>query len=133
MPGGPWHYRSIACVETSVLLVGPRLGSQGQEKFSAADFEASGVVVVFATRLGVDPPFANAHASVVHYQQSAGNDVMMAERAGDRVQVCFLGGPAPSQFCDPDRDPRGRLYRVYDYRQRAQYSGGNSEHTCGGA
>jgi len=133
MPPGPWHYRSIACVNSTVLRVTPRLRIQGQTMFSAADYEATGVNVAFVTRLGVDPLFPKAHASVVHYQGMPGNVVMMAERPGDRVQVCFLSAPTPTQFCNPDRDSRGRLYRIYDYRQKAQYSGENGEHTCGGA
>ena len=58
---------------------------------------------------------------------------MMAERAGDKVQVCFLGPPSPSLDCNPDKDRRERTYRVYDNRQQAPYSGWNSEHGCGGA
>jgi hypothetical protein len=130
---GPWHFKAISCVDTTVREVTPRLGTAGQTKFTAADFKASGVEVVFATGLGIQPLFSSGLASVVHYQDTAGNDIMAAERAGDRVQVCYLGGPAPTQFCNPDKDDRGRSYRVYDYRQRAQYSGGNAEHDCGGA
>ncbi len=44
---------------------------------------------------------------MTHYQDTAGNNVMMAEKKGDKVQVCFLGPPAPTQYCDPDKDPRG--------------------------
>jgi hypothetical protein len=47
--------------------------------------------------------------------------------------VCFLGPPAPTVYCNPDQDARGRTYRVYDYRQKQQYNGINSEHDCGGA
>lgn len=130
---GVWHYKSVPCVNTTVFSVRPRLQSVGQKTFSAADYEQSGVVVVLKTELGVDPARPGGHASVTHYQNLDGNDVMMSERQGDRVQVCFLGAPPPTQFCDPDRDPRGRMYRVYDYRQHASYSGWNSEHACGGA
>jgi hypothetical protein len=69
----------------------------------------------------------------VHYQGDAGNGVMMSEHRGDEVQACFLGGPAPTIGCNPDKDLRGRDYRVWDYRQRKQYWGDNSEHGCGGA
>jgi hypothetical protein len=130
---GPWHYRSVACADTTVTKVVPRLGREGQTTFSAADFKASGVVVFFASRLGVDPLFPQQHATITHYQDTPGNSVMTAERPGDRVQLCFLGGPAPTKYCDPDQDDRGRLYRVYDYRQRASYAGMNDEHDCGGA
>ncbi len=130
---GPWHYRSIACADTTVTKVVPRLLSDGRTAFGPADFAASGVVVFFASHLGVDPLFPKQYATVTHYQDTPGNAVMIAERPGDRVQLCFLGGPAPTATCDPDRDGRGRTYRVYDYRQRASYAGMNEEHDCGGA
>lgn len=130
---GPWHYRSISCVDTTVKAVTPRLVSAGQKTYSKKDFQQSGVEVTFNTRLGADPAVPSAVVGVTHYQDSAGNNVMMAERPGDRVQVCLVQVPAPTKFCDPDADPRGRVYRVWDYRQKAQYDGMNSEHDCGGA
>ncbi|HTW83653.1 MAG TPA: hypothetical protein VMD91_06280 [Candidatus Sulfotelmatobacter sp.] len=130
---GPWHYRSIPCVDTTVTSVEPRLTTDGRTTFTARDFDASGVEVVFATTLGSDPAQKPAPVVVIHYEGTAGNDVMRREHPGDRVQVCFLGGPAPSETCDPDTDPRERQYRVYDYRQHAAYTGMNSEHGCGGA
>jgi hypothetical protein len=132
-PNGPWHYRAISCVDTTVSQVVPRLTGGDQTKFTAADFQQSGVQVTFNTGLGVQPLFPNDKASVVHYQDTLGNTIMVAEHRGDRVQVCFLGGPAPDQYCNPDKDDRGRQYRVYDYAQRKQYWGMNSEHDCGGA
>jgi hypothetical protein len=104
-----------------------------QTTFTKQDFLASGVYVEFNTALGTNPAAAPGHASVTHYQGTAGNSVMMAEKKGDKVQVCFLGPPAPTVYCDPDQDARGRTYRVYDYRQKQQYNGINSEHDCGGA
>lgn len=130
---GPWHYRSIACVDSTVKSVTPRLGNAGQTTYTRNDFLQSGVAVTFNTRLGADPVGPPGFAGVVHYQGTAGNTVMMAEHRGDRVQVCFLAAPAPTDYCNPDSDSRGRLYRVWDYRQKAQYSGTNSEHDCGGA
>ncbi len=130
---GLWHYRSVPCVDTTVVSVTPRLQTFGQKTFTTADFEQSGVEVSFSTHLGVDPLFPKERASVTHYQGLDGNDIMMSERPGDKVQVCFLAVPAPTKFCNPDKDDRGRLYRVYDYRQHASYAGWNSEHTCGGA
>jgi hypothetical protein len=130
---GPWHYRSIPCADTEVRSITPRLATQGQTTFTKQDYEQSGVVVTFGTHLGVDPVDPTRYAAVVHYQNAPGNDVMMNERPYDKVQVCFLGYPAPTPACDPDKDSRGRLYRVYDYRQKASYSGMNSEHDCGGA
>jgi hypothetical protein len=130
---GPWHYRAITCVDTTVNLVTPRLGTLGQTTFTAADYEQSGVEVTFNTGLGIAPLFPGGKAVVVHYQDTPGNDVMAAERPGDRVQVCYLGGPAPTVHCNPDKDSRGRTYRVYDYKHHKQYWGMNSEHDCGGA
>lgn len=130
---GVWHYRSVACVDTTVKSVEPRLTSYGQKTFSRSDFLQSGVVVTFNTRLGSDPANPNMLAAVTHYQGTAGNDVMIAERAGDKVQVCFLSRPAPTKYCNPDKDGRGRVFRVYDYRRHASYAGMNSEHDCGGA
>jgi hypothetical protein len=130
---GPWHYRSIPCTDTTVRAVTPRLAASGQTTFTAQDFAQSGVVVVLNTHLGLAPAFPSTYAAVTHYQNATGNDVMTREHAGDRVQVCFLGWPTPTQACDPDTDSRGRSYRVYDYRRHASYDGGNGEHTCGGA
>jgi hypothetical protein len=130
---GPWHYKSIPCVDTTVAAVTPRLVGGDQTTFTKQDFLASGVYVEFKTALGTNPAAAPGHASVTHYQGTAGNSVMMAEKKGDKVQVCFLGPPAPTVYCDPDQDARGRTYRVYDYRQKQQYNGINSEHDCGGA
>ncbi|MFY9739761.1 MAG: hypothetical protein WAK11_12005 [Candidatus Cybelea sp.] len=130
---GAWHYRSVACVNTTVRTVEPRLTGGDQKTFTVRDFEQSGVEVEFDTTLGADPANPNMRAAVTHYQNTAGNNIMMTERKGDKVQVCFLSRPAPTTYCDPDTDGRGRVFRVYDYRRRAQYSGMNSEHDCGGA
>jgi hypothetical protein len=130
---GPWHYHAISCVDTTVTSVTARLGSAGQTTFTADDFKQSGVIVEFNTGLGITPLFSSGQASVVHYQDTAGNNIMSSEHPGDRVQVCYLGGPAPTKYCNPDKDNRGRNYRVYDYKLHQQYWGGNSEHDCGGA
>jgi len=130
---GAWHFKSVPCVDTTVRLVVPRLSASAQGTFTARDFVQTGVDVVFNTYLGSDPAFPHMWASIVHYQDTPGNDVMVREHSGDRVQVCFLSRPAPTLVCNPDKDSRGRIFRVYDYRQRAQYWGMNSEHDCGGA
>jgi hypothetical protein len=123
-----------------VKAVEPRLVDMGQHPpYSPEAFKSSGVVVTFDSGLGVRPLFPKAFAAVLHYDGDAANGVMVAEKPGDRVQLCFLGGPAPtvgaSQAigCNPDTDPRGRQYRVWDYAQRKQYVGYNAEHLCGGA
>lgn len=128
---GVWHYRSIPCVNTTVRNVEPYFRVYG----TSEDYK-SGVIVLFNTDLGVDPLFPKDYAKVVN---RGPDPVMVAEHRGDRVQVCFLGVPAPRQMpgtilgCNPDKDPRGRGYRVYDYRQQKSYAGWNSNHGCGGA
>lgn len=129
---GVWHYRSVSCVNTTVRTVEPRLTSAGQ-KPTMQDFVQSGVEVEFNTTLGADPANRGMRAAVTHYQDTPGNSIMIREHPGDKVQVCFISRPAPTAYCNPDKDGRGRVFRVYDYRQRAQYSGMNTEHDCGGA
>jgi hypothetical protein len=130
---GVWHYRSVPCVNTTVRSVQPRLTGGSQTTFTASDFQQSGVFVEFNTTLGSDPANRNMRSAVTHYQNTPGNDIMTREHPGDKVQVCFLSRPAPTAYCDPDEDGRGRVFRVYDYRQHAQFAWMNSEHDCGGA
>jgi hypothetical protein len=131
-PPGPWHYRSIPCVNTTVVSVTPRLVGGDQTTFTKADFE-SGVIVTFATNLGLTAAFPKEQVNVTHYQNMPGNALMASEKPGDRVQVCFLGYPSPEKYCNPDKDDRGRSYWVYDYKRHADYDGMNGEHDCGGA
>jgi len=124
---------SGSCVNTTVRLVAPRLAGldPAKEHFTRQDFIQSGVAVTFNTKLGLKNGIQ--WAEVVHYQREPRNSIMMAERVGDRVRVCFLGGPEADEACDPKTDLRGWKFSVYDYRQHASYSGINSEHDCGGA
>ena len=126
---GPWHFASIKCVDTTIASVTPRL-----EGTTMSD---SGVEVWFATDLGMEN-FTGKNAwgvGVVHYQGDPEDAVMSKEHKGDKVQVCLVSVPNAenSPGCDPKTDPRGRLYRVYDYRLKASYAGINGEHGCGGA
>jgi|GEM_PF-5532462 len=57
--------------------------------------------------------------------------VATRERPGDHVQVCFLGEIRHVPGCDPSIDDRGRMYRVYDYKQHAAYVVMNSERMRG--
>ncbi len=133
-PPSPWHFKNVPCVDTTITRVTPRLSSIGQKSFTLEEFEQSGVSVSYDSTLGSNPAAHRLfNAGIMHYQDEVGNDVMINERPGDRVQLCFLGAPAPTDQCNPDLDSRGRSFRVYDYRQRADYTGENSEHTCGGA
>ncbi len=124
---------SASCVNTTVRLVAPRLTGldPAKEHFTRQDFIQSGVAVTFNTKLGLTSGMQ--WAEVVHYQGEAGNSIMMGEGIGDHVRVCFLGGPEADRACNPETDRRGWKFSVYDYRQRASYSGINSEHECGGA
>jgi hypothetical protein len=132
-PPGPWHYKSIPCVDTTVITVTSRLVGGNQTTFTQADFQSSGVIVTFATNLGLAAAFPKNRVNVTHYQDTPGNALMASEKPGDRVQVCFLGYPSPEKYCNPDQDDRGRSYWVYDYKRHAAYDGTNSEHDCGGA
>lgn len=131
-PAGPWHYKSIPCVDTTVVTVTPRLTGSNQTTFAKADFQ-SGVVVTFATNLGLAAAFPKDRVNITHYQDTAGNALMVSEKPGDRVQVCLLSYPPPDKYCNPDKDDRGRSYWVWDYKRHAAYDGMNSEHDCGGA
>lgn len=91
----------------------------------------SGSYAVFKSRLGVTQ-FKDQTAGVVD-RNAARNSVLANQRIGDRVRVCLIGYPTKDQYCNPDQDPRGRYYRVYNYRQKAEYSGTNGNHLCGGA
>ncbi|MER3434426.1 MAG: hypothetical protein C4288_13615 [Leptolyngbya sp. ERB_1_1] len=91
----------------------------------------SGSYAQFKSRLGVTQ-FKDATAAVVD-RSAAPNSVLAKQQVGDRVQVCLVGYPNKDQYCNPDRDPRGRYYRIYHYRQKAEYSGTNGDHLCGGA
>ena len=123
---------SASCVNTTVRSVEPRLTSgTPNQPYTRQEIIDSGPDVTFNTKIG--QPKGVIWAEVVHYGGVAGNNVMIRERPGDRVRVCFLGGPKPDAGCDPKTDLRGRTFSVYDYRQNATYSGINSEHGCGGA
>jgi hypothetical protein len=95
------------------------------------DDPTSGFYALFASKLGVEN-FSDSRAAVV--DRSAGQDSVMAkQRVGDKVQVCLINTPEAGYGCNPNKDPRGRVYRVFNYRLRGAYSGWNSNHGCGGA
>jgi hypothetical protein len=129
---GPWHYLSVACVDTTVYRVEPRLAARGQRTFTKAEFKNEGVEVTFNSYLGMGAAFPGMRAMVTHYEFEDGDGLMTEERPGDKVQLCFLDGPTPNATCNPDRDPRGREYRIFDYKRHASYDGWNEEHGCGG-
>jgi hypothetical protein len=122
--GGAWPTASHSCVRTKVTQTGSRL--QG-----APD---SGSTVEFASSLGLagfkGMNGSPLRAGIVSYDSIP---VVVRERAGDLVQLCLASVPKADQYCNPSKDSRGRMYRVYDYRQQKAYAGANSEHSCGGA
>jgi hypothetical protein len=141
---GPLHYRT--CVDTTITKVQPRKYISGPNGAQVLPLSNYGFVQ-FATRLGEEgvtalgydrkgatyvPVRLHPYASVL-FGDSPDAEVAAAERAGDRVQVCLLALPEPTQSCNPETDPRGRHYRVWDYRQHAAYIGVSGEHECGGA
>jgi hypothetical protein len=131
-PSGTRLAASASCADTTVRSVEPRLTSgTPNQPYTRQEIIDGGPAVTFNTKIG--QPNGVIWAEVVHYGGQRGNDVMIHERAGDRVRVCFLGSPKPDAACDPKTDLRGRKFSVYDYRQSASYSGINSEHDCGGA
>jgi hypothetical protein len=99
------------------------------------DDPKSGFVVEFSSQLGVGSGTYDGtqeHARVVDRSETP-NRVIAREHPGDRVRVCLVQYPQKDQDCDPDKDWRGRQYRVYDYRLGESYTGWNANHLCGGA
>jgi hypothetical protein len=90
----------------------------------------SGVYTDFNSKLGVET-FKNQSARVVD-RNARLNSVMDLQKVGDKVQVCLISLPDAGD-CDLKKDPRGRIYRVYNYRLKSAYSGFNANHSCGGA
>ena len=91
----------------------------------------SGFFAVFQSKLGVES-FSDAHAAVVD-RSADSNSALAKQKVGDKVQVCLIGAPPKDQYCNPDKDPRGRFFRVYNYRLKVAYAGTNANHLCGGA
>lgn len=140
----PLKSSSVPCVQTTVESV----------KVYQTGAEEPAVAVEFNTNLGV-AHFPNMKASIddegLYVPSSTGwadsssrqalpNPIALQEHAGQKVQLCLMRVPKPDPSCTrdfgcchPDRDWRGRVYRVYDYRLRASYESYNSHHDCGGA
>lgn len=92
---------------------------------------SSGFYAVFQSKVGVEQ-FSDAFAAVVD-RTAQPTSVLAKQKVGDKVQVCLIASPTKNQYCNPDKDPRGRFFRVYNYRLKAAYSGTNANHLCGGA
>jgi hypothetical protein len=91
----------------------------------------SGIYAEFESGLGVET-FQDRIARVVD-RSSPLNKVMDAQQVGDKVQVCLIAFPESIYQCNPQKDYRGRFYRVFNYRLKAAYEGPNAAHLCGGA
>jgi hypothetical protein len=91
----------------------------------------SGIYAGFQSKLGVET-FKDTTARVVDRSMPL-NSVMDAQVVGDKVQVCLIYMPESEKRCNPEKDPRGRVYRVYNYRLKSAYVGINANHLCGGA
>ncbi len=133
--GGAWHGNAVLCAPGIVKVVGPRL-EEPKGQFQSG--VTVGIAIPSKPRWLMNRTFATA--SVVHYQDSAGNALMQQARPGDAVQVCLVSFPVPTHepttgavTCDPNVDSRGFVFRVYAYRQHAAYMGPDSQHSCGGA
>jgi len=92
---------------------------------------SSGSVIIFASNLGV-ANFKDQKATIVDRYATAGAAITKA-RAGDSVKLCLVEIPKAGEGCDPNKDPRGRIYSAYDNRLRASFTGSNANHGCGGA
>jgi len=114
--GGADFVKPVQCAETRFVKI---TGRFGEPVGSRPGFSTEGMDVFY--RNGV---------TLVAYTV---DPVAAQEQPGDRVQVCFLGRIEGTGQCHPATDGRGRIYRVYDYRQHAAYTAMNSQHLCGGA
>lgn len=126
---GPWTTGD--CVNTTIDFFGPRLdmphGTPAQLRNA---IQESGIHIDYAThhwdRHHWEP------ASVL-YQGEDELAVAARQRLGDKVQMCFISSPQKTAYCDPVADPRGIIFRIYNYRLRAEFRAPNSQHGCGGA
>ena len=113
-------------------------GSEFVRPVSSVDTRFVAITDRFGKPVGGDPSFPTSGMNVrlkngkYHIAYSV-SQVAIHERPGDKVQLCFLGKVEGTPGCIPAADPRGRLYRAYDYRLHAAYTAFNSQHVCGGA
>lgn len=77
--------------------------------------------------------FASGDGTVTRTPRSVRPPGVARTRLGDRVRVCLLSTPTKTASCNPEVDPRGRYYEVYDFRTHLRYQETNSNHGCGGA
>lgn len=105
----------IVCKDTKIKSISGRFG----DAYGKSQWASAGTRIIFSSGLGV-----------VSYSL---NRIVDRERVGDRVQACFLGRVVGATNCDPVKDARGYVYRLYDYRLHAAYVMMNSQHACGGA
>jgi hypothetical protein len=112
---------AASCVQTKIT----------KTEWYFANTPGSGYVVIFASNLGVSS-FKNDRAKIVDRYSAAGSTISKA-RAGDVVKLCLTQVPVAGNGCNPSKDDRGRMYSAYDARLKAQFTGANDDHACGGA
>ena len=113
-------------------------GSEFVKPVSCVDTRFVDITDRFGKPVGGDPSFPTSGMSVhlkngIYLIAYSVSQVAVHERSGDKVQLCFLGMVEGTTGCITAADPRGRLYRAYDYRLHAAYTALNSQHVCGGA
>lgn len=113
--------RATSCVQTKIT----------KTEWYLANTPGSGYVVIFASNLGVST-FKNDRAKIVDRYSNASSPIAHA-RIGDIVKLCLTQTPSAGNGCNPAKDDRGRMYSVYDQRLKAQFTGANDDHACGGA
>jgi hypothetical protein len=108
------------CVTSTVTEVGSYFKDQ----------PSSGSVVAFGAGPS-DPYRATVFPGIVNRTRHSTAALMTV---GDHVQVCLVSvPPIMPGGCDPRKDGRGRVYKVWDYDRQMLVFGGNSNHGCGGA
>lgn len=129
---------TLALVAANFVLYTPPAAASScvQTKITKTEYyfagqPSSGYVVVFASNLGVSS-FKNDRARIVD-RNSGANSAIAHARTGDSVKVCLTKVPSADKYCNPSKDDRGRMYSAYDSRLRAQFTGANDDHDCGGA
>jgi hypothetical protein len=115
----------LGCVETVITEVHPSTDSSGAGSGSIA----------FRDDIA---PYHGAHDEKIMSVTLAYTTETPNMAVGDRARVCLVSVPEKEKSsvvggCDPDRDPRGRVFLIYDRATQAiaEYSYG--VHDCGGA
>lgn len=126
---GPWT--SGDCVVTKIVDIGPRLDVPHATPAQLREaIDHTGIHIDYATHR-----WDSRHwdAASVLYQGEPALSVATKQHVGDAVQLCFISRPEKTEYCNPDQDPRGIVFRIYNYRLKSEFQAPNSQHSCGGA